>query len=392
MKRFFLFLPALISILLISCTGNNSNTEQLFSEALDSVKNVFAPDKRVALVDFKLEDGFVKGETNVLEAKSLLFALLESKNANIGDSIVVLPQAELENKIFAVANNSVSNIRTEPRHGAELSTQATLGTPLKVWKKRGSWYYVQMPDSYLGWIDGGGISQMDSTEFYGWLHNAKIIFTSLQGFAYNTNDVNTTISDLVFGNILEVEGSSGNYFNVKFPDGRKALVKKTDASLYDEWVNARTPNEQNLVNASMKLMGLPYLWGGTSFKGVDCSGFTKTVYFMNGLILPRDASQQVHVGTDIDTSGNWQHLKPGDLLFFGRQATDESPERVVHVGMWVGGNNEFIHSSSNVRISSMNPDAENFDKYELNRFLRVKRIAAEEVVDLRKTPVFRLMN
>src|SRR5690606_17919858 len=214
----------------------------------------------------------------------------------------------------------------------------------------------------------------------------------LQGFAYHPDDMNSTISDLVFGNIIEVEGSSGNFYNVKFPDGRKAKVKKSEASLYDEWVTARMPDEKNLINASLKLMGLPYLWGGTSFKGVDCSGFTKTVYFMNGLILPRDASQQVHVGTEIDTSGNWANLKPGDLLFFGRPAKEGESERVVHVGMWIGGNNEFIHSSSNVRISSMNPDAENFDEFELKRFLRVKRIKPDEVIDLRKSPVFSSSN
>ena len=66
-------------------------------------------------------------------------------------------------------------------------------------------------------------------------------------------------------------------------------------------------------------------------------------------------------------------LIPDDLLFFGSKATDTTPERVVHVGMWIG-NNEFIHSSGKVRISSMDPDAENFDEPNYNRYLRTKRI------------------
>src|SRR5699024_4878699 len=99
-----------------------------------------------------------------------------------------------------------------------------------------------------------------------------------------------------------------------------------------------------LVATAKTMTGAPYLWGGTSTKGMDCSGFTKTIFFMNGWVIPRDASQQVHAGESIDTSEGFDNLRPGDLLFFGRPATETSPQRVVHVGMWIG-NNEFIHSS-----------------------------------------------
>jgi cell wall-associated NlpC family hydrolase len=136
------------------------------------------------------------------------------------------------------------------------------------------------------------------------------------------------------------------------------------------------------------MMGLPYLWGGTSWKGVDCSGFTRTIYLMNGMLLPRDASQQVHVGKQVDTSADYGNLQPGDLLFFGRPATDLSNERAVHVGMWLG-NGQFIHSSGMVRISSFNPSDENFDAYNLNRFLRAKRmIESDDVVKLKSGSVY----
>lgn len=77
-------------------------------------------------------------------------------------------------------------------------------------------------------------------------------------------------------------------------------------------------------------------------------------------------------GKSIDTSEGFDNLQPGDLLFFGTPATETSDQRVVHVGMWIG-NGEFIHSAGRVKVSSVDPEAENYDEYNLDRFLEAKR-------------------
>ena len=107
---------------------------------------------------------------------------------------------------------------------------------------------------------------------------------------------------------------------------------------------------------------------------------------MNGMVIPRDASQQVHTGKSIDSIADFSKLDKGDLLFFGRKATDSTAEKVVHVGMWIG-DNQFIHSSNMVRVSSVDKNASNFDEYNVGRYLRTKRLLKEEdknIINLKK--------
>ncbi|MGV3541474.1 MAG: NlpC/P60 family protein [Rufibacter sp.] len=356
---------------------------------VEAVRQQFAPDKRVVLFNVSAAGNVLVGETNTPAAKTALLDRLRSAGVSFEDKIEVLPAADLEGKHFAVVTLSVANLRSEPKHPAELATQATMGTPLKVWKQQRGWYLVQTPDHYLAWLDGSGIKLMDEVTLASWQRGEKLLYTQPYGFAYAAKDKSgATVSDLVYGDVMVLKNQAGDFYEVGFPDGRTAYVSVSEAEKYAKWAATRQPTEQNLVETSKKLLGLPYLWGGTSFKGVDCSGFTKTVYFMNGLVLPRDASQQVHVGELVDTKDGFQNMKPGDLLFFGSPAKDGKPERVVHVGMWIG-NNEFIHSAGRVRISSMDPAAPNFDEPELKRFLRAKRVPPQAtLIDLRTVALY----
>ena len=104
------------------------------------------------------------------------------------------------------------------------------------------------------------------------------------------------------------------------PDGRIALVRLNEAQSYQGWLNEMNATPAHLVTTAKTLMGVPYLWGGTSTKGMDCSGFTKTIYFLNGMVIPRDASQQVHTGRPTDEDRNFENLEKGDLLFFRKKS------------------------------------------------------------------------
>jgi gamma-D-glutamyl-L-lysine dipeptidyl-peptidase len=118
---------------------------------------------------------------------------------------------------------------------------------------------------------------------------------------------------------------------------------------------------------------VPYLWGGTSTKAMDCSGFTKTVYMMNGLQLNRDAYQQAEEGIEIAPGEKFQNLRKGDLLFFGRKGGGNKPEEVLHVALYLK-DRLFIHSSGMVKINSLDPASPVFDANKVKSFICARRI------------------
>jgi cell wall-associated NlpC family hydrolase len=159
---------------------------------------------------------------------------------------------------------------------------------------------------------------------------------------------------------------------VEYPDQRTGYVKKLESAKYNDWIKKVKPSGELIEKYARKFMGVPYLWGGTSVKGLDCSGFTKTSYLMNGFIIPRDASQQIFAGKDIDPELKFENLKKGDLMFFGRKATNSTKQRVTHVAIWLG-NGEFIHASRQVRLSSIDPDSPIYDEANKSRYLGSRR-------------------
>lgn len=344
---------------------------------IEHFRTKHAPDKRVALFDIQWEEGRLRGETNLPEVLDQLKDSLAAAGIDYKHEVSVLPDASLAGQHYGVVTLSVANLRSQPKHSAELATQATLGTPVGILKENDGWYLIQTPDKYLSWVDAAGIALMDKQAINNWYLSKKAVFTPLTGYVYGDKDEASLVSDLIAGNILEIEEEGPDYHKVKLPDGRSGFVKTPLLSPYEEWIATRNTTAANLLTTAKSMMGSPYLWGGTSIKGMDCSGFTKTIFFLNGQIIPRDASQQILEGEEVDRDKNWDNLQVGDLLFFGVPATADSRERVVHVGMWIG-NKAFIHSRGRVRISSFDPKSEHYDEYELDRYLRTKRIVGEE--------------
>ena len=179
---FYLFLVSGL-LFFTSCKNEVEKTdENPLEKQIALVKDEFAPDKRVALFDIKSvkikNQLILKGASNLPEAVNLLKTNLKKADISVVDSIQMYPDAKLKGKTKAIVKISVANLRSNPAHSAELSTQATLGTPLNVYTKKDNWYLVQTPDKYLAWVDSGGIQLMENDQFATWKLADKIIFGS----------------------------------------------------------------------------------------------------------------------------------------------------------------------------------------------------------------------
>ena len=274
-------------------------------DVIKDVKQQYAPDTRVAVwsVTADKQSGnsvVLRGKTDNPDAKDALLRGLKAVNIAYKDSITLLPDATVE-KPWALVTISVACLRGEPRSGAELVSQAIMGTPVKVLECDGGMSRVQTPDGYIAYVTDSSLQFLSADGFAAWKKARRVVVTANLSMAYEKpeENIDAAVSDLLLGNILEYKGETAGFVQVSLPDGRTGYVKKTDVKEFSEWA------EQNfdmptIERSARRMMGTPYLWGGMSAKMADCSGFVRTAYFSNGIILQRDASQQALTGKKID--------------------------------------------------------------------------------------------
>lgn len=340
------------------------------------VRLTHAPDKRVAIWEAELlPEGrrqlLVRGRTSIPAAKVELFDQLQALGWQLTDSLELLPEAGLGDSSYAITALSASNIRSEPRHASELSTQTLLGMPLRLWQQQGDWYRVQTPDGYLGWMDAGGLVRMEEASWQAWKDSPRWMLTAEFALAYTEpSEQSAIVADLLAGNVLQRgEGRANGWLEAILPDGRRCWLPAGVAELLETWQASRRGQGEDLIATALNYLGRPYLWGGTSGKGMDCSGFTQVVAFRNGIQLPRDASQQIQVGQPLELDTTFANLLPGDLLFFGPREG-----RITHVAFHLG-DGRILHASGRVKMESLRPEDADYAPERRDTWLASRRIA-----------------
>lgn len=335
----------------------------------------YCPDKRISRFEvtsrFDGEKIILKGETLSPEGKAELISRLKAEtNFQIEDSLMTLPDPALGKNTYGVIRVSVAQLRGNPDVFYEIISQAMLGTEVRILKiKDRFWAYCQLDDDYLGWMMLSSIKVGDSTFVEQWRKKEKLIVTSNYGQIWSQRKENTiSVSDVVRGNLLINRGKKRGWYQVELPDGRFGYIRSDCVMEEKKYLSHLKTTPASLFNLAYQFVGIPYLWGGRSTKGFDCSGFTQTIYKLHGIDLPRDANMQVNVGQAVALDDSLKNFQAGDLLFFGKDL-----DHITHVGMYIG-DGEFIHSDGMVKINSFDPAAENYSGHRRRGLQAVRRV------------------
>jgi SH3-like domain-containing protein len=364
-------------VLLFIISSCRETSEKKLQSLIDHIAAQMVPDHRVGICSVKIKSGengtlILTGETTNQAAKKEIINALNNRVKSLIDSIIILPDTLKNKKYFGLVTLSVINLRKEPDQTSELVSQARLGTPVLILKNVNSWIQIQTPDNYISWTEESSVKLLSRMDLAGWKKSTRVIYLENTGWLYDTPSYNSgVVGDLVGGSIIEKTGELNRYVSVVLPDGRKGFVEKQKVKDFDDWKGSVPCTEESICKVAKTFLGLPYLWGGTSSKAVDCSGFVQSVYFMNGLILSRDASLQALHGVTIDITNGYRLLRNGDLLFFGSKKNGNF--HVTHVAIYIG-NNEYINSSGRVMINSLDSTQINYSSFRMNSLLAAKRI------------------
>ncbi len=229
--------------------------------------------------------------------------------------------------MFGICNLAIIPLRFEPSDKSEIVSQVLFGEHFEILEQFKQWARIKMQyDDYEGWVDSKQFQPISESNFNQLSEDAIILNADLIEYITTPNNLLIPIplaSSLSFLNHSEI-----NTVNFDFEGTKISGIKP----------------KKELINTAFMYLNAPYLWGGKTPFGIDCSGFTQMVYKLNGYKLLRDASQQATQGEPLSFI---EESEPGDLAFF-----DNDEGNIIHVGI-IMENNYIIHASGKVRIDRL---------------------------------------
>ena len=223
---------------------------------------------------------------------------------------------------YGTCNLGIVPVRLEPSDSSEMVTQVLYGDTFKVLECRKKWSRIRISfDSYVGWIDNKQYLEINEDTYNNLVRVEPVLARDI--IQYVADKANSLYPIPIGSNLNVLNLLKHTY------DGNEVIVKQ---------------NKSNIIATAFLFLNAPYLWGGKTPFGIDCSGFTQMVYKLNGINLKRDASQQAAQGHPLSFI---EESEPGDLAFF-----DNAEGDIIHVGI-IMEDNYIIHAHGKVRIDRL---------------------------------------
>lgn len=263
---------------------------------------------------------------------------------------------------WAIAMAPVVHLRKEPSHASELVSQVVMGALLEVLESGEEWWQVRSPDGMLAWARSTNLQPATDRDAERWQTRDQVLVTSPL----------VTVRRLTHGAVilgagtrLALVGRQKDGLIGRTPGREEVLVPGDACRFLAGGRILETPASEAIIRLALPFLGVPYVWGGTSGWGLDCSGLTQIVFHMAGIRMPRDSDQQLAMARGIGPVDHVKDLRPGDLVFFKG-----------HVGIALE-RGEFIHASAPagcVTINALVPGAPHYASALVKRFLGAGRV------------------
>jgi cell wall-associated NlpC family hydrolase len=238
---------------------------------------------------------------------------------------------------------SLLPLRARPDHRSEQISDAALGAPVRILRRSAKWLELEFPDGKIGHASHLGIVPCSATRAHAF--SRAPLLQSVSGRARETARSGAPLH-LPAGSRLLPRGTGAKPTEWEHPDGRRLRLSGRVSR------PGAAASARDFVRAARGFLGVPYVWGGTTGWGLDCSGLVRLSAEICGISLPRDARDQSEAGKMVGAR-TAEALRPGDLLFFGE------PGEITHVAIYLSGG-RYIHASGCVRVNSLRPQDSDF--------------------------------
>jgi len=251
---------------------------------------------------------------------------------------------------FGICHIAITPLRAEPSSKSEMVSQLLFGELFQLMEINGDWWFIKSwHDDYLGWVDKKQV-----------LLISDVCFEKLSAVKpYYSNDLVQLIHNHQLNRYMPIVFGS----NIPYLNDNSFYIDDVKYTYDGEVISTKDRTVKHILEAAQIYLNAPYLWGGRSPFGIDCSGFIQMVFKVNGISLRRDAQQQAQVGETVNFISD---TLPGDVVFF-----DNNEGVIIHTGLIIG-KNKIMHASGSVRIDVI--DHYGIYNYEENKYTHKLRL------------------